>query len=185
MSIFEAIVNHFNQHIDASSRSIESITPYLAEAANLLSQTLTNEHKILCVTSSHSASAGQQFCHNMLASATIERPALPAILIQSNGATEAQQVQALGQENDLLFILSSSGDEEHLSHCIDNALNRNMNIISIACGEASLISARTPKDQVHIALPGLPMHQSISLQFLIIQILSDLTEQQLFGNISS
>ena len=47
MSIFEAIVNHFNEHLDATSRGIESLVPYLAEASNLLSQSLIEEKKIV------------------------------------------------------------------------------------------------------------------------------------------
>ena len=191
MSIFEAIVNYFNEHIDNVSGSIETLTPYLAEAANLMSHTLIQNQKILTVSSPICFSAGHQFNTNLLSHTQLLRPALPSIFLNhaniANAACQSpetlfsQQVSALGHKGDLLFLLSSSGNEQALLNCIDSALQRQMNIISINTGEAQEIALNTPKDQVHIKLSSHTPMQASNIQFLVSQLLSDLVEQQLFG----
>ncbi|NRB39821.1 MAG: SIS domain-containing protein [Pseudomonadales bacterium] len=196
MSIFEAIVNQFNAHIDASSRSIDSLTPYIAEAANLLNHTLIDDKKIICAAAPNSFAAGQLFCHNLLGNVNFERPALPAIFLNNSNTAaaalgnadssqiHATQVSALGQAGDLLLILSFNGDEIPLLNAIDAAIRRGMKIITISSGEGNHIATRTPKDQVHIPMNGFTPLQSINLHFLLAQMLSDLVEQQLFGNLT-
>ena len=196
MSIFEAIVNHFNEHIDATSRSIETLTPYIAEAANLLGQTLIADKKIICVAAPNSFAAGQQFCQNMLGNIAMERPALPAIFLENsntasasiaNGnssSVHASQLAAIGQPGDALLIFSFTGEESALLNTIDAAIGRGMKVISIASGEASAIAQRTPNNHVHVPMTGFSAAQSIHLHFLLAQMLSDLVEQQLFGSLA-
>ncbi|WP_299074680.1 SIS domain-containing protein [uncultured Paraglaciecola sp.] len=196
MSIFEAIVNHFNEHIDATSRSIDSLTPYIAEATHLLAQTLTEDKKIICIAAPSCFAAGQQFCHNLLGNNTLARPALPAIFLNNSNTAaavlsnddhqqiHATQISALGQEGDLLLIFSFSGEEAALAHAMNAASNRQMNIVSIASGKATTIANQTPKDQVHIPMHGFNIQQSINLHFVLAQMLSELIEQQLFGNLN-
>lgn len=194
MSIFEAIANHFNEHLDATSCSIDPLTPYIAEASHLLAQTLIEDKKILCVSSAGCAAAGQQFCQNLLGYMQFERPSLPAIYLGNtlslndnckSNEIYAKQIQALGQQGDLLVAFSSNGDEVPLLHAIASAQNRQMKIITLTAGKNQSISNATPKDQVNIPLPSATPYQAVNLHFLLAQMLAELVEQQIFGALNS
>ena len=196
MSVFEAIVNHFNAHLDATSHSIESLTPYIAEAVHLFAETLTEDRKIICCTSGSAQAAGSQFCNQLLNSSNFDRPSLPALyldpknslaLIDNNTVDEtyARQVQSFGNEGDLLFVLASTGQEKALINAIDTANNKNMHIIAITGGEHNDLSSKIPASEVNIPILGLSNTQTIGIQFLLAQMLSELIEQQLFGSIDS
>lgn len=194
MSIFEAIVNHFNEHLDASSRSIETLTPYIAEAAHLFAHTLLEDKKVLCCTSGTALAVGSQFCNNLLGTTGLDRPSLPVqflgantantlALLDSNQANEsyARQIHAFGQPGDLLFIISSDNRENALIQAIAAAKERQLHLVSLTCGDASDIPALISNEHVNIPLLGVSHGQALSLQFVIVQMLSDLIEQQLFG----
>ena len=198
MSIFEVIVNHFNEHLDTTSRSIEGLTPYIAEAAHLFSQTLLEEKKIICCTSGSSFAVGNQLCNNLLGKIDLERPSLPALFLAGNNATAlslldnnavdenyAKQIQALAQPDDLLFLISSSGKEPNLVKALQAAKNRQMNIVAITSGESAEISSKIGKEHVNISILGITNNQTLSLQFVIVQLLSELVEQLLFGTLNS
>lgn len=190
MSIFEAIVNHFNEHIDATSCSIEPVTPHIAEAAHLLAQTLIDDKKILCASSISCAAASHQFCQNLLGHIKFERPSLPAInlgntisLTDNSNINDAytKQINALGQQGDLLIVFSSNGDEEQLLNAIESAHSRHMKIITLTAGSSQKVANATPKDQVIIPLVSPTPYQAINLHFILAQMLSELVEQQIFG----
>lgn len=192
MSIFEAIVNHFNAHLDASSNSIETLTPYIAEAIHLFTERLTEDNKIICCTSGSAQAAGKQFCDQLLNSATLDRPSLPALYLDTHNSialidhnaideTYARQIQALGNEGDLLFLISSSGQEKTLINAINTATIKKMHIVAITAGKSNDISTKIPASEVNIPIHGLSNIQTIGIQFLLAQILAELIEQQLFG----
>lgn len=193
MSIFEVIVNHFNEDIDVTSRHIESLTPYIAEAAHLIHQTVLDDGKIYCATAPNAYAAGKQFCQLMSHSANFDRPALPAIsladICQGSGTASSpdnlsRQITALGQKSDLLIAISSAGNETELLACIESAHDREMPVIALSAGQASDVNQALLSSDVLMSTPGLNPLQTAQLQFLIIQVFADLLEQLLFGDIA-
>ena len=193
MSLFEAIVNQFNAHLDATSRSIEALTPHIAEAVHLLIETLTEDRKILCCTSDHAIAAGSQFCNLLQSSPNFDRPSLPAILLEAKNVislmensavdeTFARQINAFANTRDLLLVISSSGNEPALLQAVDAAISKNMHIIALTGGDHSGLSDRIPSTEVNIPVTGLSSSQTTGIQFILAQMLSELIEQQLFGS---
>jgi D-sedoheptulose 7-phosphate isomerase len=196
MSIFETILNTFNNHLENTSRNIESVTPHIAEAAHLLAESLTNEKKILCCTSSTSFAAGQQFCHNLSNSLDLQRPALPAIFLNSNSsgilATHdnksgndffAQQVHALGNKEDVLVIISSSSDEQYLIEAISAADDKGMAVVALLSNQHNAIAEKINHTNVVITLQAETSKEIINIHYFISVLLSSLIEQQLFGTV--
>jgi phosphoheptose isomerase len=196
MSIFESIINSFNGYINATSSCTEPLTPYIAEATHLLAATLLHEKKIFCCSSGNAFAVAQQFCADLGNSHNLQRPGLPALLL---GAMQqhslsmidqnlqhdmyARQLQALAQEGDLLFVVSSSGQEKALLAAIHTACERNMPVITLTGGPHQEISQASGHNAVNIAIRGLSNSQTLAIQFLTAHMLSDLVEQLLFGNL--
>lgn len=195
MSIFETIINSFNGHIDAISGHTETLTPHIAEAAHLLVHTLLEGNRIICCSAGYSFPAAQHFCSEM-DGLNLHRPALPCLLLGSNlqntltmldaeqqNDQYARQLRALGNEGDTLLVLSSSGQEKSLINAIHTACERQLSIVSINSGSDELLTAATHGNCVNIPLRGLSKPQALAMQFVIINLLSDLTEQLLFGQL--
>jgi|SRR5690554_5869437 len=195
MSIFETIINHYNSQIDAISRHTEVLTPYIAEAAHLLAHTLQEDGKILCAAAGHNYAIAQHVC-NQLDSLSQHRPALPCVLLgnsqgmaaaidQDEEQTQhyyARQVSALGQAGDTLLVLAHSGQEKNLIHAIQAANHRGLSILLINSSDHCLASIANA-NHVSIDLNEVDKAQALSLQFITLTLLVELTEQLLFGHI--
>ena len=196
MSIFETIVNHFNEHIETASKSIESLTPHIAEAAFLAAQVLMDNKKILIAGSASTQASCQQLTHNLMGAINIERPSLPIINLEANFASidslhvrasdnYARQIQALAQEGDCLFIIADNSNEGTLIKTIQAAQQGQLKVI-ILCGELQKKLQQFIDDNC-VLIPinrNQNNHSNLqlaSLQFIIVQLLSELIEQQLFA----
>lgn len=192
MSIFESIVIRLNAHLDTTSRSIESLTPCIAEAVQLFTESLADNKKIICCTSGDSQPAGRQFCNQLMHSSRLERPCLPALFLDTNNIESlirngnnhdifARQIQTFAHEGDILFLISSSGDEKSLINALEAASAKKMHIVACTGGNFNDLPQRIPPSEVNIGVSGLSSSQTACIQFLIAQLLSTLIEQQLFG----
>ena len=193
MSIFENIIKHFNHQIDAISNQTEALTPHLAEAAHLLSQTLIEDGKILCCSAGHNRAIAEHFCRSLDSFNTL-RPAFPCLLLgnaqqmaiamdnHEGDEVYPKAIHTLAKEQDTLVIFSLTGQEKSLQQAIEAANAKALNCIIIYSGSAQLSQA-IASNKVDIALSGLDTQQSLNMQFMLSQLLVVLTEQLLFGEI--
>lgn len=194
MSIFENIINGFNSYIDAISGNTEPLTPYLAEAAHLITHTLLEDNKILCCSSGPAFAIGQQFCANLANSPKLQRPGFPAVFLgasQQHAITMidqnqpnniyARQVQALGREGDLLLVVASSGQEKPLLQALQAATECDMPAIVLCGGNYADVNNAMCSHSVAIPLRCQDADQTLAMQFMTVNLLTDLVEQLMFG----
>lgn len=190
MSIFETIVNHLNEHIDATSSSIESLTPYIAEAAHLCAHTLLTGNKIFTAGNKFNQAIISQLCINLQVNSAVDRPSLPIMNLEANlssfslASSHEQQLQTFANKGDLFIAISDNGKEEELINAVSTAKQNALNIILINAGQNRKLPELIPDEMVIIQLPELSTKQAASLQFLIVQLLSELIELQLFPGLS-
>lgn len=192
MSIFEAIINHYNNQLDVISQHTESLTPYIAEAAYLLNQTFLEDGKILCASSTSAHPIAMHFCQ-LLDGQHHQRPALPHIFLAQNQQPQfdlspdlaqhlyARQINALAKPQDTLVLFANQGQEANLVHAIEAANQIGMNTILINNGDYNLahhIQCNHVVIQLQAAIE--PLHAQ-ALQFLTASLLASLLEQLLFG----
>lgn len=192
MSIFEAIINHYNRQLDLISEHTELLTPYIAEAAYLLNQTFLEDGKVLCVSSTNYHPVAMHFCQ-LLDGQHHQRPALPHLFLAQNQYTQidlapelsqqiyARQINALAKPQDTLLIFSSQKHENSLVHAIEAANQVGMNLVLVNSGDHQL-SQHIQCNHVAIDIQA-PVEavQAQSLQFLTASLLASLLEQLLFG----
>jgi D-sedoheptulose 7-phosphate isomerase len=195
MSIFETIINYYNGQMDAISNHTEMLTPYIAEAASLLSSTLLEDKKILCCSAGANYAIAEQFC-NDLDGLESQRPALPCILLNKPQSllsamdqeqahhVFSRQLNALAQAGDTLVVFSQTGQEKSLIQAVQTAHNKQLAIIFINSGKQTLVNQFDGNSVLIQLQPELTIRQSLALQFSTAGLLSDLTEQLLFGTLS-
>lgn len=192
MSIFEAIINHYNNQLDVISQHTEPLTPYIAEAAYLLNQTFLEDGKILCASSTSAHPIAMHFCQ-LLDGQHHQRPALPHLFLAQNQQAQldisaelfqqlyARQINALAKPQDTLVLFASHGQEASLIHAIEAANQIGMNIILIGSGDFSLAHhIQSNHVVIQLQAPIESLHAQ-ALQFLTASLLANLLEQLLFG----
>ena len=144
MDRIQRVKNNFLESIQIKTESLEKLAPRIADAAGVMASCLLDNHKIMACGNGGSAADAQHFSSEMLNRFEMERPGLPAIALTTDSSTltsiandyqyadiYSKQILALGQKQDILLAISTSGDSDNIIHAIDAAHDRNMIVIAL------------------------------------------------------
>jgi D-sedoheptulose 7-phosphate isomerase len=195
MDLIQRVNELFNDSIDAKQRAQEPLAPVIAIASELILQCFVNNGKILTCGNGGSAGDAQHFSSEMLNRFEMERPSLPAIALTTDSSTItaiandyhyndvfAKQIRALGQENDILMAISTSGNSANILSAIDAAHERDMRIIALSGRDGGSMTTLLTDDDVEICVPIDSTARIQEIHLLVIHCLCDLVDNQLMGN---
>ncbi|MCF8026088.1 MAG: SIS domain-containing protein [Desulfobacteraceae bacterium] len=131
------------EHIKALKDSIKPFGQNFSDAVNLCTNALTGKGKILVCGNGGSAADAQHFAAELVGRYETERRALPAIALSTDtsaitaigndyGFDEifARQIQALGNQGDILIAISTSGNSSNILKAADAACKLGIKIIA-------------------------------------------------------
>jgi DnaA initiator-associating protein len=194
MDLLEQVKRSFNQSIQTKIDSADALPPSVADAASLLVQTLVAGRKILVCGDGISGELGDMFANQLMHQIQRERPGLPVISLTANvglysaiardtGLNEvyARQIRALGQEQDVLVVVSASGHSQSCAQAMRTALARDMLIVAIGGDDDGEMWGLTGGEDVEIRIPT-PVKQRIyEVQLMVLNTLAHLIDISLFG----
>ena len=182
MNLEERISNHFTESIEVKQRSMDELVIPIQHAGNCMVQSLLNEGKILSCGNGGSAGDSQHFSSELLNRFEKERPGLPAVALSTDSSTLtaiandynyseifAKQVTALGQSNDVLLAISTSGNSANV-----------IEAITAAHGRGTMAGQLLEKD-VEIRVPSDRTARVQEVHLVVIHCLCDFIDTQLFG----
>ena len=115
-------------------RSLSSLEPRLAEAADLIEKCLRARNKLLVCGNGGSAADAAHFATELVVRFAKDRRAQPAICLASDGGLLtaaandygfneifARQVAAFGQPGDVLICLTTSGESKNIVRALEEA----------------------------------------------------------------
>lgn len=195
MQLSERIKMLFNDSIQTKIEALPLLTQPIESASELIVSRLLEGGKVLCCGNGGSAGDAQHFSSEMINRFERERPGLPAIALTTDSSTLtsiandydysrvfARQIEALGQPNDLLLAISTSGNSGNVLAAIQSAHDREMAVVAMTGrngGEAAKLLH--PEDvELRVAAESTARIQEVHL--LIIHCLCDLVDQQLLGS---
>lgn len=189
------IVELFHSSIDTTMRSMDMLSVSVGHCGQLLVQCLLNEKKILCAGEGISAALAHMFVTQLLNRFNYERPGLPAINLSADATTltaiasdngfkdiYAHQIRAIGQANDLLFLIASDKSAGSSLAAVKAAHDRDMTVILFSPQENSEASALLQPDDIEVCIPSDNRARVTEVQLQLINYLSDFIDQQLFGS---
>lgn len=166
MNLEQIILTNFTQSIETKQNSIEVLKEPLTKAINLLVTCFKNERKLLICGNGGSAADAQHFAAEFTGRYEIERKPLPAIALTTDTSALtaigndysfdvvfSKQVEALGQTNDVLFAISTSGNSKNVITAIQVAHNKGMSIIALTGGDGGAISKLLKPNDVQVCVP--------------------------------
>lgn len=194
MDLNQRVFEHFEASIDTKKRAAESLPDVITTAAEAIVECLLNNGKVLTCGNGGSAGDAQHFSSELLNRFERERPSLPAIALTTDSSTLtsiandysynevfSKQVRALGQGEDILLAISTSGNSGNVIEAIHAAHDREMRVISLTGKDGGEMAAIQQRGDIEIRVPSDVTARIQEVHLLIIHCLCDLIDHQLFG----
>lgn len=192
--MLDRIHRNFQESVLVKQQAVDELAPAIATAAERLSQSLLAEHKILSCGNGGSAADAQHFSSELLNRFERERPGLPAIALTTDASTItsiandyhfdevfAKQVRALGQTDDILLAITTSGHSSNVIRAIEAAHDRGMTVIALTGRDGGEVANLMQGNDVELRVPASSTARIQEVHLLIIHCLCDLIDVQLFG----
>jgi len=194
MSLITRIATHFEESARLQQASAELLSPAIARAAEYLVATFLDEKKVLICGNGGSAALAQHFAAYMLHRFDLDRPGLAAISLASDNATLtaiandtqyeqifSKQVQALGQNNDVLLVISIGGNSNNILNAVKAAHDRNMLVIALTGGDGGKLLELLQEGDIHIGVPHDNAARVQEVNLLTLHTLCDAIDSLLLG----
>jgi D-sedoheptulose 7-phosphate isomerase len=190
----ERIIQHFNTSIATKTLALATLPEIINKAGTFLVECLNNKGKILTCGNGGSACDALHFATELLNRFEMERPSLPAIALTADMATLtsvandynysevfAKQISGLGQPNDVLLAISTSGNSANIVRAIETAHDKDLSVIALTGRDGGKIATLLQNNDIEIRVPGDSTPRIQEVHVLIIHCLCDLIDWQLFN----
>ena len=156
----------FGNSIETKVMLADTLSLEIAKAGQRLLQGLLADKKILICGNGASAANCLHFSTAMINHFEVERPPLPVISLNTDTAIItamadehgyadlfAKQVQAIGQEGDVLLVLTTSGNTDSILHAVDAANDRGMDTIALSGRDGGILANHLGPEDIEIRIP--------------------------------
>jgi D-sedoheptulose 7-phosphate isomerase len=194
MDLAARVSRHFADSVHTKQKSAELLAAPIARAAELMVKCLLANGKILACGNGGSAADSQHFAAELLGRFERERPGLAAIALTTDTSTLtaiandydyeqvfSKQVQALGQANDVLLAISTSGDSKNVIAAIHAAHERDMQVVALSGRSGGKIANLLASEDVHICVPSNTTSRIQEVHLLTLHCLCDGIDTLLLG----
>ena len=194
MDLIQRVNEHFIESIAAKQQAMEVLSPGIAVAAEKMVACLMNEGKILACGNGGAAADAHHFVTLMLGHFEKERPGLAAIALSSDAPSLtavgnnyefdlifSKQVRALGHHNDLLLVISSSGNSANIIEAIYAAHERGMNVIALTGNDGGQVAEILSPEDLHLNVPVTRAARVQEVHLLLLHALCDAIDYMLLG----
>src|SRR3990167_2548768 len=193
MELSSYVKKIFNENIQTQITTADTISDVIAKAAQMMVDSLLNNHKILCCGNGGSAADAQHFSAEMLNRFEAERPSLPAIALTTDTSTItsiandyhfnevfSKQIKALGQPGDVLLAFSTTGKSKNIIEAIVAAHHRQMHVIALTGRNGGDVPPLLNASDIEIRVPSESTARIQETHGIVIHCLCDIIDRQLF-----
>jgi D-sedoheptulose 7-phosphate isomerase len=186
----------FGASIENRIAAADGLSDLISQAATCLVHCLLNNGKIFICGQGASAANGLHFSTALLNHFEIERPALPVIALTSDPAVLTvfgqhgraehifeRQIQALGQAEDVLIVLSTTGHAVSLLNAVHAAHEKSMRVVVLSGRDGGALVSHLVEQDIELRVPGETAALIRETHLFILHCFCDLIEQSLFGQI--
>lgn len=166
MDLPARIRQQFNDSAQTKLDAVDALTAPIAEAVDAMVKCLLANGKILACGNGGSAADAQHFSAELLNRFERERPGLAGIALTTDTSTLtsiandydynqvfSKQVLALGQPNDVLLAISTSGNSPNVVAAIHAAHEREMRVVALTGKSGGEMAKWLTPNDVHICVP--------------------------------
>lgn len=190
MDPIQRVVENFQESAQTISTAAEVLADSIAQAAQAMVDSLLAGGKILVCGNGGSAADAQHFSAEMLNRFEMERPSLPTIALNTDTSTLtsiandyhydqvfAKQIQGLGQPQDVLLVITSSGNSVNLIKAVAAAHQRSMRCIALNGRDGGELSQHLADADIDIIVTGPSTARIQEVHGIIIHCFCDLIDR--------
>jgi D-sedoheptulose 7-phosphate isomerase len=166
MDLIARITQHFNESARVKTEALRVLAEPLRRASELMVKCLMDEGKILACGNGGSAADAQHFAAELLNRFEMERPGLAAMALTTDSSTLtsiandydydqvfSKQVRALGQPNDVLLAISTSGNSRNVLEAVHAAHDRQMTVVALSGKDGGMLAQLLGVNDIHLCVP--------------------------------
>ena len=196
------LIARIAQQLQASAQTkldaFEDLAAPIAQAIELMVRCLLANGKIMACGNGGSAADAQHFAAELLNRFEMERPPLAAVALTTDSSTLtsiandyryeeifSKQVRALGQANDALLAISTSGNSANVIEAIRAAHQREVRVVALTGRNGGKITELLDAGDVHICVPERATVRTARIQevhLLVLHCLCDGIDNMLLGD---
>ncbi len=194
MDLNARVIELFTASIELKQRSLGVLAEPIAHVSTLIVASLLRGGKVLACGNGGSAADAQHFAAELINRFETERPGLPALALTTDGSVLtsiandydyseifAKPIRALGQPDDILLLLTTSGESANLLKAVVAAHARDMQVIALSGRSGGSLASLLLETDVELRVPGDSTARIQEVHGLILHCLCDLIDQQLLG----
>ena len=185
------IGEQIRESIEVKRRIVERMVDQIAEAADMLVQSLRKGGKVILFGNGGSAADAQHIAAEMVGRFKMERRALPAIALNTNSSvitaigndydftlSFSRQVEALVKEGDVAVGISTSGNSSNVIYALKRASELGAKTIALTGKTGGMLASVA---DLAIIVPSDDTPRIQEAHITIGHVLCDLVEKMLFG----
>jgi len=194
MDLVQRITDHFAESAKVKLAAVSTLAEPLKQASERMVHCLMNEGKILACGNGGSAADAQHFTAELLNRFEMERPGLAAMALTTDTSTLtsiandydfdqvfSKQVRALGQPNDLLLAISTSGNSRNVVEAVQAAHDRQMGVVALTGRDGGVIGELLGPDDIHLCVAHTSTARIQEVHILCLHCLCDAIDCLLLG----
>lgn len=197
MDLVTRIARQFHESAQVKLDVVEALAAPIAEAVELMVQSLLGNGKIMSCGNGGSAADAQHFAAELINRFEMERPPLAAVALTTDSSiltsiandyhydeVFAKQVRALGQPGDVLLAISTSGNSANVMAAIDAAHEREVKVVALTGRDGGKMAALLGEGDIHLCVPEYATTRTGRIQevhLLVLHCLCDGIDHLLLG----
>ena len=195
MDYYRIIADNFQSTIETIAMSVDSLAEMIEQSSHLMARALLADRKIIACGNGVDAALAQLFACNLVNRFEEDRPALPALTLGAESACVtaiaqsgsindifSRQLRALGQAEDVLLCINSSGGAGNLLRAVQTAQDRNMVVILLSNSRDGELGALIRPEDVQLQVHATRQARIVEIHTMVIHSFCELIDQSLFGN---
>ncbi|TDY01135.1 phosphoheptose isomerase [Thiohalophilus thiocyanatoxydans] len=194
MSINDNIQQLFRASIDTKQQAQAVVTEPIARSIGLMVAALRRGNKILSCGNGGSAADAQHFAAELVCRFERERPELAAIALTTDTSALtaiandydfsevfAKQIRALGQADDLLLAISTSGNSPSVVQAVEAAHHKGLQVVALTGRDGGRIGELLQGSDIEIRVPSKVTARIQEVHLLAIHCFCHQIDEELFG----
>jgi D-sedoheptulose 7-phosphate isomerase len=194
MDLAAHLRKHFEEGIDLRRRMAETLPGEIARAGEALAAALKSGKKALACGNGGSAADSQHFAAELVGRFERERPGFPAVALTTDTSALtaiandydydrvfSKQVEALGNEGDVLLAISTSGSSKNVVEAMKAAQARKLVVIALTGRDGGAMGRMCGPRDFHINVAHQRTMRVQEVHLLVVHCLCEVVDNVIFG----